>query len=77
MLRRARLLVTTVVVMVALFGGSVAQATDTFRFHGSGYGHGIGMSQWGAQGMALGGANYEQILKHYYTGIQLTNVGGA
>jgi len=27
--------------------------------------------------MALGGANYEQILKHYYTGIQLTNVGGA
>ena len=31
---------------------AVAQAVDTFRFHGSGYGHGIGMSQWGAYGLA-------------------------
>jgi stage II sporulation protein D len=35
------------------------------------------MSQWGAQGMALKGASYEQILKHYYQGIALTSVGGA
>jgi stage II sporulation protein D len=35
------------------------------------------MSQWGAQGMALKGANYEQILKHFYQGIELTHVGGA
>jgi SpoIID/LytB domain protein len=34
------------------------------------------MSQWGAQAMALGGSDYEAILKHYYTGIALTNVGG-
>ena len=48
-----------------------------FEFIGKGFGHGVGMSQWGAQGMALQGASYEQILKHYYTGIDLTNVGGA
>jgi len=40
----------------------------SFTFEGRGYGHGIGMSQWGAQGMAQAGFNYEQILKHFYTG---------
>ncbi len=48
-----------------------------FDFVGKGFGHSVGMSQWGAQGMALKGADYEQILKHYYRGIVLTNVGGA
>ena len=36
-----------------------------------GYGHGVGMSQYGAQGMATNGYTYDQILKHYYTGIEL------
>ena len=36
-----------------------------------GYGHGVGMSQWGANGMAKQGKSYEEILKHYYTGIEL------
>ncbi|MDR7869454.1 MAG: stage II sporulation protein D [Tissierellaceae bacterium] len=36
-----------------------------------GYGHGVGMSQWGANGMAKQGNTYDQILKHYYTGIDL------
>ena len=36
-----------------------------------GYGHGVGMSQYGAQGMALEGYNYEDILKHYYTGVEI------
>jgi stage II sporulation protein D len=48
-----------------------------FVFTGKGYGHGVGMSQWGAQGMALGGKSAEQILKHYYLGIEITNLGGA
>ena len=34
-----------------------------------GYGHGIGMSQWGAAAMAAAGADYTEILKHYYTGV--------
>ena len=37
----------------------------------SGYGHGVGMSQWGANGMAKEGSNFEEILKHYYTGVEL------
>ncbi|GGF91722.1 stage II sporulation protein D [Paenibacillus abyssi] len=36
-----------------------------------GYGHGVGMSQWGANGMAKTGKNAEQILKHYYTGTKV------
>lgn len=48
-----------------------------FVFTGKGYGHGVGMSQWGAQGMALGGKSAEEILKHYYQGIELTSLGGA
>lgn len=36
-----------------------------------GYGHGVGMSQWGANGMAKKDKSYEAILKHYYTGVEL------
>jgi SpoIID/LytB domain protein len=52
------------------------QLPARFDFVGKGFGHSVGMSQWGAQGMALGGASYEQILKHYYQGVELTGVGG-
>jgi len=38
---------------------------------GRGFGHGVGMSQWGAYGLALQGASYAQILRHYYRGAQL------
>lgn len=56
--------------------GSVYRLPDRFVFRGRGFGHGVGMSQWGAQGMALAGASAERILTHYYRGIALTNVGG-
>lgn len=36
-----------------------------------GYGHGVGMSQYGANGMAKAVYNYKQIIKHYYTGVQI------
>ncbi len=36
-----------------------------------GYGHGVGMSQYGARAMALSGKGYEEILRHYYTGAEL------
>ncbi|MFZ5943316.1 MAG: SpoIID/LytB domain-containing protein [Bacillota bacterium] len=35
-------------------------------FNGNGYGHGLGMSQWGARGLAAQGKNYLQIISHYY-----------
>jgi stage II sporulation protein D len=45
------------------FSGSNAEITCY------GYGHGVGMSQWGANYMAKGGKNYMEILTHYYTGV--------
>ena len=39
-----------------------------------GYGHGVGMSQCGAEAMAQSGSNYETILKHYYTGINIEKI---
>jgi stage II sporulation protein D len=51
--------------------GCVAAKTGTgalFLFSGHGWGHGIGMSQYGAWGYALHGYGYQQILSHYYPG---------
>lgn len=39
-----------------------------------GYGHGVGMSQYGAQGMAKAGYKYTQILKHYYQGVEISKM---
>ena len=39
-----------------------------------GYGHGVGMSQYGANGYAKNGYNYEKILKHYYNGVEIKNI---
>jgi stage II sporulation protein D len=46
---------------------------DGFVFVGSGYGHGVGMSQWGAQAMALRGSTYREILDAFYPGTTLVN----
>jgi stage II sporulation protein D len=43
----------------------------TIRFQGRGYGHGVGMCQWGARGMAVRGQDYRAILKRYYPGCRL------
>jgi SpoIID/LytB domain protein len=67
MRRFSRTLVTFAAAAATLFGGQLAQAADGFRFHGSGYGHGIGMSQWGAYGLAQRGWGYERILRHFYS----------
>jgi SpoIID/LytB domain protein len=46
----------------------------TFTFIGGGRGHGVGMCQYGAQGMALQGANSATIVSHYFTGVDLLRV---
>ncbi|HYP03460.1 MAG TPA: SpoIID/LytB domain-containing protein [Cyanobium sp.] len=38
---------------------------------GRGFGHGVGMSQWGAYGLALRGQGHEQILRHFYRGVEV------
>lgn len=44
---------------------------DTYIFVGEGWGHGVGMSQSGAKGMALHGFTFDQILEYYYTGTEV------
>ncbi|MFD1848632.1 peptidoglycan-binding protein [Oceanobacillus bengalensis] len=46
----------------------VVEKISSFRITGKGYGHSVGMTQWGAYGMAASGHTYEDILKYYYTG---------
>lgn len=47
---------------------------DQVIFQTLGYGHGVGMSQYGANGMAKEGKNFEEIIKHYYTDVELINI---
>ena len=39
-----------------------------------GFGHGVGMSQYGAEGMAINGYSYKEILEHYYQGTTIKNL---
>lgn len=47
---------------------------NTLKFTVTGYGHGVGMSQTGADSLANQGYNYEQILKHFYTDVEITYI---
>ena len=47
---------------------------DNIIFSVKGYGHGVGMSQTGADSMAKNGSTCEEILKHFYTGVEITQI---
>ena len=47
---------------------------NDIKFSVIGYGHGVGMSQTGADSMAKSGANYIDIIKHFYTGVEIINM---
>ena len=47
---------------------------NSISFEVSGYGHGVGMSQYGANTLSKEGYTYIEILQHYYTGTELNNV---
>lgn len=58
-----------VCLLLTLFGASSASALPkSFTLKGAAFGHGIGLSQYGAYGMARKGSSYKSILKHYYSG---------
>jgi SpoIID/LytB domain protein len=70
----AVLAISAAVAATASAGPSQAPATygeALFLVSGRGYGHGVGMSQYGALGQAKAGRAYDQILAHYYTGTEL------
>lgn len=58
---------------IASAGGG-ASIPVSFSINGRGFGHGVGMSQWGAYGMAGQGYNYQQILGHYFQGASLAQI---
>ncbi len=47
---------------------------ENIKFEVTGYGHGVGMSQTGADSMAKQGSNFEEIIKHFYTGIEIISM---
>ncbi|MEC0241351.1 SpoIID/LytB domain-containing protein [Paenibacillus dokdonensis] len=60
---------------VVMNGNQSARSIDSgegFMFVGRGNGHGLGLSQWGAKGMADAGYGYQDILKHYYQNVTIT-----
>lgn len=52
-----------------------AEQVTTFTIYGGGYGHGVGMSQNGAQGMAKNGMNYKDILTSFFSGAAVEDIG--
>ncbi len=56
----------------ASFTISYDDEKEEFSITTRGYGHGVGMSQYGANSMAADGSDFEEILAHYYTGAELT-----
>src|SRR5436305_14988030 len=67
-------LATTIALLAAAPPAMAARTNVTIR--GAGFGHGIGLSQYGAYGYAVHGASYGGIVRHYYTGTHLASVGG-
>ena len=52
----------------------ITKENEKIKFSVKGYGHGVGMSQTGADAMAKQGNNCEEIIKHFYTGVTITDV---
>jgi stage II sporulation protein D len=65
-----------VICALALLLAAPAAGGTLFVIDGRGWGHGVGMSQYGAQGRALAGWRYGRILAHYYRGTELRIVPG-
>jgi stage II sporulation protein D len=61
-------------VVAALAGAAPAHAASNFTIKGAGFGHGVGMSQFGALGLAQHGSGYRDILRHYYSDTGLGQV---
>jgi len=58
-------------VVRSTFWTAVSQTRDSWRFDGKGWGHGVGLCQWGTKAMADAGRNYKTILHYYYRNVKL------
>lgn len=78
MLVRLRALLPGVLGLSLLGAGlpAGAEGATVHVIRGAGFGHGVGMSQWGAYGLAERGRDYREILAHYYRGTELSTAKG-
>lgn len=60
--------------VVERVGGAADGAPEAWHFRGGGFGHGVGLCQHGAMGMALAGRDHQAILRHYYPGARLESL---
>ncbi len=74
---RPTLLLTALLALLATVAAAPALGASRLVVRGAGFGHGIGMSQYGAFGFAEKGADHAAILAHYYSGTQLAKLDGA
>src|SRR4051812_13736166 len=71
-----KLALLTSLALLMLVSQASAATSSTFTIRGAGFGHGIGLSQYGAYGYAAHGANWRDIVLHYYDGTHLANAAG-
>lgn len=69
-----KILVGLLVIALSLTSSAYAEVPKSFTFVGSGYGHGVGLSQYGAKGQALEGKTATEILNYYFPDAQVTPV---
>src|SRR3954463_11694803 len=69
-------LATLTIALVLALCGTASAASSSWTIRGAGFGHGIGLSQYGAYGYAAHGADWKSIVLHYFTGTHLGNQAG-
>jgi len=70
-MRISKTLVVIFTLLLSIAPANAIEIPSTFNFQGTGYGHGVGLSQVGARGKALAGEEAHSILSYYYAGTQI------
>ena len=73
-MRISKSLIAIIFLQLFIPQAHAADIPTTFTFHGSGYGHGVGMSQIGARALALAGETPLSIIEYYYTGTEIESM---
>ena len=76
-MKRPSLHILTAALLLNLVVAPALATSPTVELTGGGFGHAVGMTQYGAQAMALAGFDAEEIVTYYYTGVDLTQVDDA
>jgi SpoIID/LytB domain protein len=70
-MRISKTLFTAFFLLFSITPAHAVEIPAVFNFQGTGYGHGVGLSQIGARGKALAGESAQSILNYYYSGTQI------